>query len=592
MAENSPDSEPQVISRRSELERREAAMLKRRAANPTPSGHRRILWVLAGVIALVALAVAVKLTYPVTKTWRARGMAREAIALLDKKDPALFDQIGRKVQTALALDRTEPNVMRAAGRLGLIAGSSQSMTYWQALLGSGHATLDDKLNYLDSAISHRRLDLSGPLLNELTKTQGTNQRLGHLAIRHLQTAGQNDRATLIARGLFARAPRDEDNMFVLSRLLMLSADRTNYNDGIRLMLAVARAGKKFPVEATQILINSRGLETNEAADLIGIVGKRPPGVDTFLQTAELQHMYFPSQRAAAIQQVAQRFRQDNNRTNLLNIARWMILRDPARLAEIITPDKTAIDPLLHLLKADALADATQWDELDRYIARNEGAMDPFGVLVLRGRLYAARRQMRDAEGAFIAAAERAARTPGSLVIAARSAEKSGLPEVAVKVWQRVADSPGGTISATTEILRLCKGRDMAKVEMDALRKLSSGIPGDTKLAAERAEREVLLNDNVSNALAALERQAQIEPTERRWRSNIALGRMRQGDTTGALGFFEQDMPDWNRLMPRERVIYVALLGATQQREVARRYARQLNPSLLNSQEKELVAPWL
>ena len=49
---------------------------------------------------------------------------------------------------------------------------------------------------------------------------------------------------------------------------------------------------------------------------------------------------------------------------------------------------------------------------------------------------------------------------------------------------------------------------------------------------------------------------------------------------------------WETLEPRMQMAYVAVLGANNRRDVARRYAQLIPMDQLRTQERALVVPWL
>ena len=128
--------------------------------------------------------------------------------------------------------------------------------------------------------------------------------------------------------------------------------------------------------------------------------------------------------------------------------------------------------------------------------------------------------------------------------------------------------------------------------LETLRFLSGYMPGEESIAGERAWLEAVFGTEKEFALATLGTLAKSRTNQPGWRYGLALAMMRNGDAAGGLALAEQPPVEWESMEARWQAAYVALLGAGQQREAARRFARRIDPTKLHLQERGLVTPWL
>jgi len=553
------------------------------------SSRRAFKIVLGSVVLFMVGAAAFRALYPRFKEYQGRKIAAEAALLLDA---GRYPEAINSIKLANRMAPNEPEVIRARARYVSHFNSPESVGEWQVLQAIGKATTDDKIQLLEVAVGQRRLDVSAPLLTELAPLQATNIKVLRLGIRHLTDGGFLDRATGLARFAFSKDPLDVENQFILGDLLLRSTNSLQFEEGRGLMIEIARMRNKRQATAVNLLIRSGRLESNNVPELLALLDLDSANITNIVNSLALRWIGRPERRVDIVEDAVRRIGSETDPARLVPVCEWLLIRDPRALLTALTEEKAGSNGLLSTSRAEALAAVKDWEGLEDYLRRRDEVLPKFSLQLLRAQAAVARDHATEAENLFTAAADSASKNPEALLYAARAAEVSGLPDAAIKIWSRLAEFPSMTMSAAGEILRLARGRDRVDAEMAILARLSSNIPGDVRLAADRAEKEALVGVNLNAASAALERQLSAGDKERKFVTALALVRLRQGDAAAALTTFEQVPFEWDALTGRDRAVYVAILGANQQRETARRFARQIDVSTLKSQEKELVAPWL
>lgn len=559
---------------------------RRRRSNSSRRAFR-ILFI--GVLTLVLGGIGFRLVYPITKEWRARRVAAEAGLLLDasKREEAL-----PLLKVATVLAPNEPAVIRARARYYTQVGAPEAVREWQTLADSGKATLEDKIQLLETAVAARRLDLSAPILTQLAPLQSTNRRVLHLGIRHLTEGGFVDRATEMARYAYSRDPLDVENQFLLGGLILSSTNETLATEGRTLLTSVARTANKKQAAALDLLIRSGRVTSNDVPELIALVDLDRNNITNFVNSLELRWIGYADRHDDLVEKASQFITTESDASKLMPVTDWLARRNPDALVKALTEEKAGTAPGLVSQRAEALSITGKWGDLEDYVRRHEANIPAFSTMVLRAKIAVSKGQTSDAEKLFIAAGDLVSKQPGAVIYTARAAETAGLADAAIKIWTKLLDFNQTTLGAASEIVRIARDRDRLDAELAALAKLSDQVPGDERLAAERGEREALLGVNLKAAAESLEHYMTSAKKERKYVTALALIRLRQGDANTAQTVFEQLPVEWDSFSNRDRVVYVAIIGANQQREAARRFARQIDITKLKSQEKELLSPWL
>ncbi len=542
----------------------------------------------------IAALLAQKFGYPRFKVYRGRQLAAEASALLfaGKTNEAIVP-----LKAANRFAPNDPGVVRLRAQYLFRINPVAALQDWQTLSALGEATFEDKVNFLETTVALHRADVSAPLLTELAPAQATNSRILRLGITHLTETGFQDRAIGLARFAFSQDPLDLTNQFTLGNLLVGNTNKPMADEGLALLTDVARVPSPLRTIAINRLVASGQLNSAQIPELLAILELNLGNITNSINAMTLRWQARTNERPEIAAKAKAQLTSESSTTNSILLASWLLQRDPAGLLEVLPEDRALLDPTLGVQHAEALAQTGKWQDLAAFLRKSERRIPDFSHLIMRARLAAAEGRATDAENLLQGAADLTARNPEALIYIARTAEELSLPDAAIRVWTRLTEVQQLMLAAGGQALRLAKDRDQLEAEITVLSRLSKFAPNDLRLAAELAEREALNGSNLDNSETALKKvldeEKDSEPSRnRRFVSALALVRLRKGDAASALSTFEEGSPEWSKLSSREQVTYVAILGANQQREAARRYARQIEIASLKRQEKELVQPWL
>ncbi len=556
---------------------------------------RKALIVFVGIPLLgIAAVLAQKFGYPRFKQYRGRQLAAEASALL------VAGKTNEAVVSLKAANRFAPNdpqVVRLRAQYLFRINPVAALPDWQILAALGKATLEDKINFLETSVALHRADVSALLLTELAQAQSTNSRILRLGITHLTETGFQDRAVGLARYAFSQDPLDLTNQFTLGSLLIGNTNSPLAGQGLALLTDVARVPGPLQTPAISRLVNSGQMKSGQIPELLAILDLNLGNITNNISALTLRWQARTNERPEIAAKAKSQLAAESSTTNSILLASWLLPRDPAGLLEVLPEDRALLDQVLGVHHGEALAQTGKWQDLAAFLRKSEHRIPEPSHLILRARLAAVEGRIPDAENLLLGAADISSRNPDALIYIARIAEEIALPDIAIRIWTRISEFQQLMLAAGGQALRLAKDRDQIEAEITVLTRLSNFAPNDFRLAAELAEREALNGSNLDNAEGSLKKvlddDKDSDPSKnRRFVSALALVRLRKGDAAAALSTFEQGSPEWAKLSSREQVTYVAILGANQQREAARRYARQIEIAPLKRQEKELVQPWL
>jgi hypothetical protein len=556
---------------------------------------KKAFFVFVGIPALgIAAMLAQKFGYPRFKEYRGRQLAAEASALLvaGKTNDAIVP-----LKAANRFAPNDPGVVRLRAQYLFRLNPGAALQDWQILTALGRATFEDKINFLETSVALHRADVSAPLLTELAPAQSTNSRILRLGITHLTETGFTDRAIGLARYALAQDPLDLTNQFNLGSLLIGNTNPPLAGQGLALLTDVARVQGPLQTPAISRLVNSGQMNSGQIPELLAILDLNLGNITNNISALTLRWQARTNERPEIAAKAKSQLAAESSTTNSILLASWLLPRDPAGLLEVLPEDRALLDPVLGAHHGEALARTAKWQDLASFLRKSDHRIPESTHLILRARMAAAEGRFPDAENLLLGAADISSRNTDALIFIARLAEEIGLPDIAIRIWTRISEFQNLMLAAGGQALRLAKDRDQVEAEITVLTRLSNFAPNDFRLAAERAEREALNGSNLDNAESSLkkviEEEKDADPSKnRRFVSALALVRLRKGDSAAALSTFEQGTPEWSKLSTREQVTYVAILGANQQREAARRYARQIDIGSLKRQEKELLQPWL
>ncbi len=576
---NQPDSAPSGQS--------DPKAKSRSGARPTK--NRRLLIAVGGIaVAVLILGIAAKFLYPRIKLARGRQNAVEAMSAMRKGQ---LEAAGSKVKTALAMAPKLPEVLRAAGQYCSLRGDPAGINYYQMLLATPDGGIGDRTNLLQLAHATKRLGPARDLLRQMLQANSNDVvALKYLVENHL-LAEDVDRAIKSAAFALKANPTNTWFQFTLGSLLIDDPRGAKYQDeGRKLLFGLAISQLPERDAAQNRIAQSPNLTKAEMAVLQRQLQSRTNrGIADEILIYDLRQRQAPDKAPEIVAEALTRYLGDDSGVGLSQIVGWAA--SGKQFAPILStvPVKSAQTNLsVAPLYAAVLAASGRWDQLDSFLAASENSIGKVLTAGFRARLAMAKGNRPEAEAQF--------RSLGSVKevplidakILAEQAEAAGLPDVAVDIYQRIANDPGAAIDASRQSLRLLNSlEDLFQVRALAGR-LTRAFPQDPGVVGEYAWANLVAGEEVPEALATFGKLNEKAPSNPTWRYGLAFAEMKMGRNAKALELIQTMGIAPKDLGPRLQLVHALVLAANDQREVARRTARLINVKRLRSAEQALL----
>ncbi|MBM3900707.1 MAG: hypothetical protein FJ379_01225 [Verrucomicrobia bacterium] len=554
------------------------------------SWGRLLFW---GTSLLIALGLgAWKFGLPRARVLRGISYAEEARALIPSGDVrGAFS----KIDAALRFAPEDPEVLRTAARLYKDFGNPAGLGLFERLMGSGASSMSDRKAYIELALALRRSDLAGRELETLLKGNSKDVELVQLLALQQQIAGDYKRSAQTAEYAVSLEPSNRRSQLLLGSLLVRSTEPTIRRSGERLLWGIALAGEEYCHQAVDALAESAELSEGETHLLIRDFRSRTnPQATDLIQAENLRIKLNPAVTAETVARTTAQISATNSTPEMLSLlGQWCLQHSQARAALRVIPEEmAATNSSLSSVRAFALAQSGQWEDLMKILDNKNSALEASVAHLLRGQRSLSRDDRKTAEVEFQNALQQSNVTVDRVVLIARTAEATGFPVVAVKAYQRLFKIPGHGIWAAVESLRVLRGLDDAFLLRDVLRELNRQLPGDDSVAAERAWAELFVDNRSADAKSIANRIASIQPSDSNARFLTALALLKEDRHSEALAEIESSFSRWEDLQPRWQVVYVAALGANHHREAARTLASRIDRKSVRSVELDLIRPYL
>jgi Flp pilus assembly protein TadD/Tfp pilus assembly protein PilF len=263
------------------------------------------------------------------------------------------------IRAALLRDRTSPSSWRLAAEISERLDSPDATYCWQQLDQLRPGNGKTQIQFAESALRHRQLDLATAALNEITDTTTISYRCA--AARLADACGDEPRARDLFSSVEADHPTDPKTLLAIARwhaesaqpadlaqarrlLLPLLSDPSSRNEAFRLLVAVSvKSGHLSEAQEWSDQLLACGPAT--IADRVERLNFRP-GSAFASELAELMEATQPRE--------------------IMPVAEWMIAHGRAEAALIwirSQPEEIQNDPIIGSARADGLAALGLWEHL-------------------------------------------------------------------------------------------------------------------------------------------------------------------------------------------------------------------------------------
>jgi len=438
------------------------------------------------------------------RSWQARRHAEHAFAFIDQQK---WSDARDEATAAYRLQASEPEAIRAVGRLLSRAGQGEALEFWKRLREIAPLTREDLRDEARVALrvndSARADEAAGELLKAKEggpsptdwliaadvqlRTHSFDQAQG-LAEKVLASPKANRREQLqanVALDNIARSAGPTSNIDIAKvneRIVALSKGDDDVSlDALTFLAARAAAA---PTESKPPLPIDQLIESINHHPL----AKAPHQ----LLATDLEIAQHRDQRDEIVRRTIEHWKGGNNES-LTALAAWLYRNgEQQRLVEAISLDRALQTRELFLQYVDALAALGRWNEIRRIIESERFPLDPVIEHMYLARCFQQQGQENGAENNWQRALEDAAGDLNKLLMLGEYAEKNGAERVATTAFEAAAVANPKSRQAQQGRLRIAySARDTKRVHA-LLQEMLKIWPNDTAIQNDEAYIHLLL----------------------------------------------------------------------------------------------------
>jgi tetratricopeptide (TPR) repeat protein len=459
------------------------------------------------------------------------------------------------------------------------------------LLGTPAGGLGDQTNLIRLAHSTKYVGQAREVIRQMLQANSNDVMALQFLVENHLLADDRDRAIKSAAFGLKAHPTNAWFQFTLGSLLVDDPRGAKYQDeGRKLLFALAISQLPERNAAQNRIARSPNLTKAEMAVLQRQIQGRPDrSTEDEILLYDLRQRQNPEDAAKIVSEALTRYLSEDPNGGLPQVLGWAASGRQFEPILQVVPSKVAqTNAGVAPLYAGVLAASDQWDELERFLLSSENTIGKFLSTGFRARLAMARGNRPEAESLFRSLGTVKEVPMIDAQILAEQAEAAGLPEVAVDIYQRIANNPGATIDASLKSLRLLSSlEDVAQVR-ELSKRLARIFPQAEYLAGEYAWASLVVGDDVAESRDTFGKLSEKTPSNPSWRYCLAYAELKMGRASKALELVQGAGVPLKDLSPRMVVVHALVLEANDQRDAARWTANMVDLKRLRPAERSLL----
>src|SRR5438552_6099057 len=463
-------------------------------------------------ISLVALLILAAIGFLVARpirnairSWQARRHAEHAFAYIDQQK---WSDARDEATAAYRLQASEPEAIRAVGRLLSRAGQGEALEFWKRLREIAPLTREDLRDEARVALRVNDTVRADGAARELmeTKEGGGPSPTDWLIAVDLQLRKHSfDQAQGLAEKVLASTKanrREQLQAHVATDNIARNAGPTSSIDIAKVkerIVALSKGDDDVSLDALTFLAARAAATLTESKSpipidqLIESIDRHPLAKAPHqLLATDLEIAQHRDQRDEIVRRTIEHWKGGNNES-LTALAAWLYRNaEQRRLVEAISLDRALQTRELFLQYVDALAALGRWDEIRRTIESERFPLDPVIEHMYLARCFQQQGQENGAENNWQRALEDAAGDVNKLLMLAEYAEKNGAERVATTAFDAAAVANPTSHQAQQGRLRIAySARDTKRVHT-LLQEMLEIWPHDTAIQNDEAYIHLLL----------------------------------------------------------------------------------------------------
>jgi tetratricopeptide (TPR) repeat protein len=603
--------------------------------------HRRRRRVQISLVALLILGViGFFVARPIRnsiRSWQARRHAEHAFAFIDQQK---WSDARDEATAAYRLQASEPEAIRAVGRLLSRAGQGEALEFWKRLREIGPLTRGDLRDEARVALRVNDTARADEAARELLETK--------------EGGGPSPTDWLIAADVQLRKHSFDQAQGLAEKVL--SSPKVNRREQLQANVALDNIARNAgPTSNIDIVkVNERIVALSKGDDDVSLdaliflapraaaaptESKTPLPIDQLIESinhhplakaphqllaTDLEIAQHRDQRDEIVRRTIEHWKGGNNES-LTALAAWLYRNgEQQRLVEAISLDRALQTRELFLQYVDALAALGRWNEIRRIIESERFPLDPVIEHMYLARCFQQQGQENGAENNWQRALEDAAGDLNKLLMLGEYAEKNGAEQVATTAFEAAAVANPKSRQAQQGRLRIAySARDTKRVHT-LLQEMLKIWPNDTAIQNDEAYIHLLLitggTTSVSSQTAAFnpplsasssrnsnlassdeaeavdaivklaEKMVRDEPASLPHRTLLALALLKQNRPQDALAVYANLKVPSNAVSASAVAVHASVLASAGRKDEARAEIAKVPSNRLLPEEAMMVLP--
>ena len=576
------------------------------------------------------------------RSWQARRHAEHAFAFIDQQK---WSDARDEATAAYRLQASEPEAIRAVGRLLSRAGQGEALEFWKRLREIAPLTREDLRDEARVALR----------VNDTARADGAAREL-----LETKEGGPSPTDWLIAADVHLRKHSFDQAQGLAEKVL--ASPKANRREQLQANIALDNIARNAgPTSSIDIAkVNERIVALSKGEDDVSLdaltflaaraaatptESKPPLPVDQLIESinhhplakaphqllaTDLEIAQHRDQRDEIVRRTIEHWKGGNNES-LTALAAWLYRNgEQQRLVEAISLDRALQTRELFLQYVDALAALGRWDEIRRIIESERFPLDPVIEHMYLARCFQQQGQENGAENNWQRALEDAAGDLNKLLMLGEYAEKNGAERVATTAFEAAAVANPKSRQAQQGRLRIAySARDTKRVHA-LLQEMLKIWPNDTAIQNDEAYIHLLLiiggttsvssqtlppilpsppllravapsqrpiqseSSSEAEAVDAIvklaEKMVRDEPASLPHRTLLALALLKQNRAQDALAVYANLKVPSNAVSASAVAVHASVLAATGRKDEARAEIAKVPSNRLLPEEAMMVLP--
>ena len=564
-----------------------------------PKNWTRLTVCLLLLIGLVLLSP----LYHSLKNWRSS-------VLLDRAQTAFAygdNDLGLSLlKQAMALSPGNEPVGREVELFNARMGDPVSLKKLIDRMTNGQSSVDELLGIAEIGGKNSRKELVIESVDKLPKNLTGHQLLRLTLIQALLKNLEQGPSAAAAICLdSSRVMRGDDSIHLQTQAalyLLSDTSEERQKEGLKILMQVMRKKSNVSLQAARILARlsllspdkqiRAGISNKELIEVSQLLPTLPGHQLTDeLLSADLAIKVEPAGRDDLIKRMSANY-QHASRSGMLDFARWLNGRRLYdSVIEFAGPDRPQSDTDWLLIVLDAECAKGDWAKIPDMLDSPAGLGIPDAVkhlflarvAMMTGHSSTAEDEWRSVKGSLHL------EKPETLAYIAGYEEQIGAVDQAMDTYREMADRSESHLPGLIGLIRLQSLTADPATLIPLYEELVAAAPDYSDAASDLAYLRLLNNRDLQQASASAEKLLNYQPDSLARISVAALGRLKNGDPSGAVVLYEGKQINWATAPDRWKAIYVAVLRASGENEAADRLSSSINPSALNPQETTLLS---